>query len=140
MRRVCSTAPVLAPWWSSRPPSRVCCHASRRAFALCSKLCSGNHPPNTPASSYAPPSFPHLLRIVIRALAPSRIYPRCRQCRTPHPPCRESAREALSRQTVSPATALLPGHQSSSLQFHFLGCGELEEKNARNQNIGRSAA
>ena len=33
----------------------------------------------------------------------------------PHPPCRQSAHEALLRRTASPATALLPGHQSSSL-------------------------
>ena len=122
MRRVFCTNLVLAPWWSSHRPSRVYRHVSHKV-ALCSWLCWSSHPLRTPFSSSSPPSFPHPPTTLIRALSPSRIHPRCRQCRTSHPPCRQSARESLSLQTVSPATALLPGHQSNSLSFHFLGWG-----------------
>ena len=68
-----------------------------------------------------------------RALSPLRICPRCRQCRTLHPPCQESARESLLLQTASPATALLPSHQLSSLPIHFLEVRTEVDTHRRNQ-------
>ena len=124
VRRVCRTTPVRTLWWGSHRPSRVSCGACCKDLG--GKLYWNSHPQSTPSSSL-PLSFPHPPPTLIRALSPSRISLRCRQCRTPHPPCRESARGPLSLQTPSPPTALLPGHQSNNLPWHFWEGGGFPE-------------
>ena len=73
-----------------------------------------------------PPSFPHPPPILISALSPSRIYPRCHQCRIPHPPSLQSARELLLRRT---APHFYP--VTNRVICHFISWGQIDGRQGK---------